>query len=40
MNFTYAGVNINDESLEILTDVAAIWRALQEAKVSWEGAAG
>ncbi|HEY1353882.1 MAG TPA: phospholipase D-like domain-containing protein DpdK [Ktedonobacteraceae bacterium] len=39
MNFTYAGVNINDESRQILTEEAAIWQALQEARVSWEGAA-
>lgn len=39
MNFTYAGININDESVEIIEDEAVIWRALQEAKVSWEGAA-
>jgi phosphatidylserine/phosphatidylglycerophosphate/cardiolipin synthase-like enzyme len=38
MNFTYAGVNINDESIEIIKDEALIWQALQEAKVSWEGA--
>ena len=32
MNFTYAGVNINDESVEITKDEATIWRALQEAR--------
>jgi len=39
MNFTYAGVNINDESIEIVRDEDLVWRALQEARVSWEGAA-
>jgi hypothetical protein len=39
MNFTYAGVNINDESIEIVRDDHLVWRALQEARVSWEGAA-
>ena len=38
MNFTYAGVNINDESVEITKDEATIWQALQEARMSWEGA--
>jgi hypothetical protein len=38
MNFTYAGVNINDESIEIVSDEHLVWRALQEARVSWEGA--
>lgn len=38
MNFTYSGVKINDESVEITRDEVTIWQALQEAKVSWEGA--
>jgi hypothetical protein len=38
MNFTYAGVNINGESVELTNDESMVWKALQEAKVSWEGA--
>jgi hypothetical protein len=39
MNFTYAGININDEHVELTTDEAMIWKALQEAKIIWEGEA-
>lgn len=39
MNFTYAGININDEHVELTTDETMIWKALQEAKISWEGEA-
>ncbi|MEO9028101.1 MAG: phospholipase D-like domain-containing protein DpdK, partial [Ktedonobacteraceae bacterium] len=38
MNFTYSGVKINDESVDITNDEATIWQALQEARMSWEGA--
>ncbi len=38
MNFTYAGVNIYGESVELTNDETIVWKALQEAKVSWEGA--
>jgi hypothetical protein len=37
MNFTYAGVNLNDESIEITDNQNEIFRAQQEARVSWEG---
>lgn len=37
MNFTYAGIKINDESVRITRDEATIWQALQEARVMWEG---
>ena len=39
MNFTYAGVNLNDESVELTTDPAELARAMAEARVSWEGLA-
>lgn len=38
MNFTYSGIKINDESVELTDDEAIVWKALQEAKVSWEEA--
>jgi hypothetical protein len=37
MNFTYSGVNLNDESVELTLSSQAIARALIEAKADWEG---
>ncbi len=37
MNFTYSGINLNQESVELTTDEAAVWQALQEAQMLWEG---
>lgn len=39
MNFTYAGVNLNDESVELTTEPAEVARAIAEARVAWEGLA-
>ena len=39
MNFTYSGINLNQESVELTTDEAAVWQALQEAQMLWEGGA-
>jgi len=39
MNFTYAGVNLNDESVELTTQPAEVVRALTEAKLAWKGLA-
>jgi hypothetical protein len=36
MNFTYSGVNINDEHVEFTTEAAAVAGALLEAKNRWE----
>ena len=36
MNFTYSGVNLNDESVELTTDPAAVATALIEAQQRWE----
>jgi hypothetical protein len=37
MNFTYSGVNLNDESIEVDTEHAVVGRALVEARRTWEG---
>ena len=37
MNFTYSGINLNQESVELTTNEAVVWQALQEAQVLWEG---
>jgi len=37
MNFTYSGINLNQESVVLTTDEVAVWHALQEARVLWEG---
>ncbi len=39
MNFTYAGVNLNDESVELTTQSSEVARALVEAKLAWKGLA-
>ncbi|GHO61350.1 hypothetical protein KSC_002420 [Ktedonobacter sp. SOSP1-52] len=36
MNFTHAGVYLNDENVELSTEPADIFRALQEARASWQ----
>lgn len=36
MNFTYSGVNINDEHVELTIEREAVARALLEAKERWE----
>lgn len=36
MNFTYKGVKINGESVELTTEESMLWRALQEGKMRWE----
>lgn len=37
MNFTYSGVNLNDESVELTTDPQDVALALLEARQRWEG---
>lgn len=37
MNFTYSGVNLNDETIELTTDPEEVARALLEARRRWEG---
>jgi len=37
MNFTYSGINLNQESVELTTDEVVVWQALQEAQVLWGG---
>lgn len=39
MNFTYAGVNLNDESVELTTRSSEVASALAEAKLAWKGLA-
>ena len=39
MNFTYSGIHINDESVELTTDPADVALALTEAHARWEDAA-
>ena len=36
MNFTYYGIHINDEGVELTDDPVDIFRALQEARASWK----
>jgi hypothetical protein len=36
MNFTFSGVNLNDESIELTTDQTAVATALIEAQQRWE----
>lgn len=36
MNFTYSGVHINDEHIELTTDTEQVARALLEARHRWE----
>lgn len=38
MNFTYSGVNLNDEHIELTTDIEMIALALAEAAQRWEDA--
>lgn len=38
MNFTYSGVNLNDESVELTTDAESVAYAMAEAQLSWENA--
>jgi hypothetical protein len=37
MNFTYSGVNLNDEHVELTTEPEQVALALAEAKATWEG---
>lgn len=37
MNFTYSGVNLNDEHVELTTEPEQVALALSEAKATWEG---
>jgi hypothetical protein len=39
MNFTYSGVNLNDESIELTTEPEQVALALLEADHRWEGLA-
>lgn len=39
MNFTYSGVNLNDEEIEFTTDPTDVSYALLEAQQRWEGLA-
>jgi phosphatidylserine/phosphatidylglycerophosphate/cardiolipin synthase-like enzyme len=36
MNFTYSGININEESIELTTEPSVVASALNEAKTMWE----
>ena len=36
MNFTYSGIHINDEHIELTTDSEQVTRALLEARHRWE----
>lgn len=38
MNFTYAGVNLNDEHVELTTDSAIVALAMESARLRWEEA--
>ena len=38
MNFTYSGVNLNDESVELTTEKEIVAQALLEAQLSWQEA--
>jgi len=35
MNFTYSGINLNDESVELTTDLDIINRELMESRLRW-----
>ena len=39
MNFTYAGIKLNDESVELTTDPNEVSHAIAEARRRWEGLA-